>query len=285
MVPRLMVLLFTVVFASQLGLGLITPLLPIYAQDLGATGLWLGIVFAMFSIARFIAMPIVGRYSDAYGRRKFIMVGLTLYTAISLTYIIASSPQDLMLIRFAHGIASALIIPVAMAYVGDLSPKGEEGRYMGMFHVALFLGIGFGPLLGGIFADEFGLNSAFIAMFAVAFVNLVFVVFGLPESSAVQKMIGKTSYRSVITDRRVQALLTYRTFIMVGQGMLFTFLPIFAVGELGLPLSFVGILISTKMITFSIVQYPGGLLADRFNRTILIVVGGAVFFIVLLNRI
>ena len=104
MVPRVMVLLFTVVFAAQLGLGLITPLLPIYAQDLGASGLWLGIVFAVFSIARFIAMPIVGRYSDVHGRRMFIIVGLTIYTIISMTYIFATSPMDLTIIRFSHGI-------------------------------------------------------------------------------------------------------------------------------------------------------------------------------------
>ncbi len=281
MVPHLMVLLFTVVFAAQLGLGLISPLLPIYAMDLGATGLWLGIIFSVFSFARFVAMPIVGRYSDTHGRRMFIIIGLAAYTLLSLMYIFASSSLDLTLIRFAHGIASALIIPVAMAYVGDLSPKGEEGRYMGMFHMALFLGIGFGPLLGGVFADEFGINSAFIAMFAVAFINLVFVVVGLPESRAVMKDGKLVPYRIVLTNRVVQALLTYRTVNMVGQGMLFTFLPIYAVEFLGLPLSFAGLLISTKMIMFSLLQYPGGILADRFNRVYLVIAGGSVFIIVL----
>jgi DHA1 family multidrug resistance protein-like MFS transporter len=62
--------LFIALFVSMLGLGVVSPLLSIYADSLGATGIWLGAIFSGFNIARAIIMPIVGRLSDRWGRRK-----------------------------------------------------------------------------------------------------------------------------------------------------------------------------------------------------------------------
>jgi DHA1 family multidrug resistance protein-like MFS transporter len=62
--------LFIALFVSMLGLGVVSPLLSIYADDLGATGIWLGAIFSGFNIARAIIMPVVGRLSDRWGRRK-----------------------------------------------------------------------------------------------------------------------------------------------------------------------------------------------------------------------
>ena len=96
-------------------MGIIAPLLPLYADDLGASGLWLGIIFAGFSISRAIFMPIFGRISDRQGRRKFVCTGLFAYAVISLGYIWADSISDLTLVRTLHGVASAMIIPIAQA--------------------------------------------------------------------------------------------------------------------------------------------------------------------------
>ena len=277
MAVRILLLLFTVTFAAQLGLGLVSPLLPIYAQDLGASGIWLGIIFAFFSFARFIAMPIVGRYSDEYGRRRFIVYGLAIYTVVSLLYILANSPETLSVIRFAHGISSAMVVPVAMAYVGDISPRGREGRYMGMFYVSMSLGVGFGPLMGGVITDSLGFDYAFVATGMLALANLVFVIAILPESTATRKAIPRVPYRTVLADRPVQAILAYRLVNSLGQGMVLSFLPIYAMVQRGLPLTMVGLVLSSRWLTNSIFNIPFGLLSDRYNRTLLAVIGGVVF--------
>ena len=68
----------------MLGVGIIVPILPIYAENLGATGLWLGAIFAGFSLTRSISMPLIGHFSDRMGRKRFITLGLFIYTISSL---------------------------------------------------------------------------------------------------------------------------------------------------------------------------------------------------------
>jgi len=279
---RILLLLFTVVFAAQLGVGLISPLLPIYAQSMGATGLWLGIIASVFAFARFVVMPFIGRYSDVHGRRRLIIFGLAAYAALSLGYVAAGTPESLTLVRFAHGVSSALIVPVAMAYMGDLAPKGREGRYMGLFHTAMFLGVGFGPLLGGVLADFLSMEYAFISMGLIALVNLIFVIAVLPESTETRRGIEPAPYREVLANRVVLAVVAYRMSNALGQGVVMAFLPIYAVGELGLPLSLVGLILSSRMFTLSVLQGPSGILSDRYNRVGMTLAGGTIFFIALL---
>jgi MFS transporter, DHA1 family, multidrug resistance protein len=155
------------IFASMLGVGIVAPLLPLYAEKMGATGLWIGMIFAGFSISRAIVMPIAGRFSDRSGRKVFLSVGLLTYAVISLGYIWADDPFQLMLVRLIQGVAAGLVIPIAQAYVGDMSPQGEEGRWQGYFNAAFFSGFGFGPLMGGALTDHFGMNVAFYAMGAL----------------------------------------------------------------------------------------------------------------------
>ncbi|MFY1645004.1 MFS transporter, partial [Methanoculleus bourgensis] len=161
---RIYNVLFISVFATMLGLGVVSPLLPIYAENLGATGIWLGIIFSAFALSRSIFMPIIGRISDRQGRKWIILIGMFAYAALSLAYLIAGSVYSLTAVRFAHGIASAMVVPIAMAYIADLSEKGKEGSHMGNFSISMFLGMGVGPLLGGFLNDAFGMPSVFYVM-------------------------------------------------------------------------------------------------------------------------
>ena len=73
----------------MLGNGIIVPLLPIYAEGLGASGFWIGVIFSGFAISRSIFMPIVGRWSDKRGSKVFIATGLFISAIISLGYILS----------------------------------------------------------------------------------------------------------------------------------------------------------------------------------------------------
>jgi len=182
MIKRIFPVLGISIFASMLGIGIIAPLLPLYAEDLGATGIWIGIIFASFSISRAIFIPIVGRLSDQNGRKVFICSGLFSYAVISLGYVWASSTAELTIIRLLHGAAGGMIIPIAQAYIGDLSPEGEEGRWMGYFNTAFFAGFGFGPLLGGVLTDTFDMASAFYTMGILNLIAFLLALRFLPET-------------------------------------------------------------------------------------------------------
>jgi MFS family permease len=72
------------IFVSMLGVGMVVPFLPIYASEMGATGVMLGVIFSAFSAARSLLMPYVGILSDRYGRKPFIVLGLGGSAAVAL---------------------------------------------------------------------------------------------------------------------------------------------------------------------------------------------------------
>jgi len=149
--------LFFSIFAVVTGVGIVVPLLPVYAHELGASGLKIGLIFGAFALSRTAFMPYFGRISDKKGRKPFIVVGLFAYAIISIAFIASTDVETLILIRFLHGIASAMIMPTAQAYIGDITPSGREGFTMGVFNTSIFCGLSIGPVLGGVINNHFGL--------------------------------------------------------------------------------------------------------------------------------
>ena len=168
-------------FSSMLGVGIVAPLLPIYADNLGATGIWVGIIFAAYGASNTIITPIAGRLSDHRGRKLFLSIGLLSHSIISLGYIWVGNVSQLSLVRLLQGVAGAMTLPIAQAYVGDISPKGEEGKWMGYANAAFFSGFGFGPIIGGALTEHFGMNVAFFTMSALNLLAFLIAIFLLPE--------------------------------------------------------------------------------------------------------
>ncbi len=263
----------------MLGVGIIAPLLPLYAESLGATGVWLGIIFAGFSISRAIFMPFVGRLSDRSGRKMFLSIGLIAYAIISLGYIWANSVSQLTLVRLVHGVAGGMIIPVAQAYVGDISPVGKEGTWMGYFNAAFFTGFGCGPLMGGALTDHFGMNVAFSAMGGLNLIAFLVVVLFLPKISR-RKTATDThlSFRKMSGSGVVKGLAIFRMTKGLARGSFITFLPIFASIYLGLSLTLIGVLLTVNVLLMALLLAPFGKIADRFNRRGMIILGSLVIF-------
>ncbi len=139
---KIFITLFIATIITMAGLGIIDPILPLYAKSMKATGVQLGIIFAGFALSRSIFAPIVGQYSDRHGRKNFMIAGLILFTVVSVCFVYAGSPLALTLIRLVQGFAVVLVTPVAQAYIGDLTPVGKEGKYMNLFFMSFFRGDG-----------------------------------------------------------------------------------------------------------------------------------------------
>ena len=274
MIKKVFPILALSIFSSMLGVGIIAPLLPLYADELGASGIWLGLIFGGFSISRAIVMPIVGRLSDRRGRKLFISIGLLAFAIISLGYIWADSLSQLALIRFLHGIAAGMVVPIAQAYVGDLSPEGEEGKWMGYFNTAFFTGFASGPLIGGVITEHLGMTVAFSTMGGLNLLAFLVAILFLPEIR-LKKMATSPnlSFREMSTSGVVKGIFSYRLSFSLGRGAFATFLPIFAATYIGLSLSLIGVLLAVNMLLMSLPQLYSGVIADRFNRKALIVLG------------
>ena len=273
MISRVFPILAISIFSCMLGSGIVVPLLPLYAESLGASGLWLGVIFAAFPISRILTTPVFGRLSDRKGRKPFISIGLLAYGIVSFGFIYTNTVFQLVLMRFLHGLAGALILPIAQAYVGDISPPGEEGKWMGYANAAFFSGFGFGPLMGGVLSEHLGIDVAFLAMGVLSLLAFTITIFFLPEIKPKQSATYSPSFREMSRSGMIVGLFTFRLTLTLGRTIFFIFLPILAANSLGLRPSLVGILLAVYILLMSLLGIPSGRIADRLSRRFLVVGG------------
>lgn len=267
---RLLLPLLFSVFIALLGIGIIVPVMPIFATSLGASGLALGFIIASFSITRGLCQPGVGMLSDRWGRKGFLLGGLLIFGVVGLLIPQAVSVENLVLIRALHGVGSAMIVPVAMAYVSDLAPVGEEGRYMGLLNTAIFAGIGSGPLLGGIFTDLWGMPSAFYAMSTLSFLALGLILLQMPAMPAASRTGNAdglfTVMGKMLANRSTTGLLLARMATMLIMVPTMAFLPLLMTQAFQASGMQIGTVIAVRTLINASLQGYCGRLADRYDK-------------------
>lgn len=154
---KLTVLMITA-FVDMLGLIIIYPLLPFYAERLGANATMVGALIASFSVAQLVAAPVWGWLSDRYGRRPAILVGLLLSAVAYFIFAFASSMWLLFLSRIVQGLGGGTI-GVVQAYVSDVSDTKDRAKMLGWLSAVTSLGAVIGPAIGSMLV-RFGGHTA-----------------------------------------------------------------------------------------------------------------------------
>ncbi len=177
--PRSLVVLFLTVFVSLIGFGIIIPLLPFYAQTFGASPTTIGLLFASFSVAQFIAAPLLGELSDRWGRRPILIFSL-LGTVVSFALLaMAHSITMLFIARIVDGLSGGNIT-TARAYIADVTPVEDRAKRYGLIGAAFGLGFIFGPALGALFA-HISYTAPIWAAAAVSAIAALLAFLWLPE--------------------------------------------------------------------------------------------------------
>ncbi len=271
--------LFFSIFATVTGVGIVVPLLPVYAHELGASGFYVGMIFGAFSLARTVFLPYFGRLSDFKGRKPLIVPGLFAYTAVSVGFIFFKDVNSLIILRFFQGIASAMLMPIIQAYIGDITQPGKEGFTMGLFNMSMFCGLSIGPLLGGVIHDRFSLQTSFLCMGSLALIGFLMCLFLLPPTRS-EKYItsGKSpnQWRHLIFDRHIASVFLFRFSHVLCVGIIWAFLPLFAKLKFSLSSSSIGILIMLGVFVSGVLNVPMGLLADKISKKWMAITGGLV---------
>lgn len=266
------------IFATMLGNGVVMPFIPLYSQQFGADGFTIGILFGSHSASRTFLLPFIGRASDRRGRKKFLLWGLIFYVASSVAFLLADSLFVLTLIMALQGIATAMVQPISMAYVGDLTPKGKEGTYSGYINTAFLGGVAGGPVLGGVVKDLYNMQASFILLGVLSFLSLLLVCFFLPEVHTKKKTANTTSLplREIFACRPLVGMSFFRLNYASANAAIWVFVPLLASQLLTLSTAQIGLLISLNVLVSTVLQAPCGRLADRMkNKAVLIVIGGA----------
>ncbi len=277
--------LFFSLFASVTGVGIVVPLLPVYAHHLGATGFYIALIFGGFSLTRTFFLPWFGRLSDRKGRKPFIACGLFAYFVISVGFMFFQDIHGLVLLRMIQGVASAMIMPVAQAYIGDITPKGKEGLSMGIFNVSVFMGLSIGPLLGGIINDSFCLEAAFGAMAVMSFAAFCFSFFLLPpvrEEEISHRFYPPPRWRLLLSHRQIISVSAFRFVYTTCIGIIWGFLPVYGDMKFSLSSSAIGVLVVLAVSVSGLLNIPMGAVADRMDKRILVITGGVLTAVAIL---
>jgi len=179
---RLIVLMITA-FMDMVGLLMVIPLLPFYALDLGANGFTVTLLVASYSVAQLVSAPLWGRFSDRYGRRPALLVGLTAASVAYLVFAYADALWLLFASRLVQG-AGGGTVGVIQAYVADATHPSDRAKTLGWLSAATNVGVAIGPVLGsatmGLGRPAPGLVAA-----ALCVVNIGFAWRFLRESRTV----------------------------------------------------------------------------------------------------
>lgn len=264
-----------------MGISMVSPLLPVYAKELGASDVWLGLTFSAFAIPQAIFGPFAGRLSDRFGRKPFIIAGLCIYITAALGYLTAETFYQVIAFRVFSGFGTSLVFSVARAYVGDMTPKGHEGRWLGVFATADIVGFGTGPLVAGLLREVVSFESVFITMAALLAMSAFILLIWLPRHSpaeAERRAAGVTrpatiSFRKALSDRLVLAVTTHQGLLSLSTGASFSFLALRLEDDIHASPLAIGVAFATQDLTGGFAQPLFGRMADRFSRRLLVAIG------------
>ncbi len=266
-----------IVFIDLLGFGLILPLLPFLANDLGISEGTIGLIVASYPAAQMVGAPFLGRLSDRYGRRPILLISI-FGTAIGYLILgIANTVVLLFLSRIIDGLTGGNI-SVAQAYITDITDEKNRAKGMGMIGAAFGLGFIIGPALGGILSKDGFLLPALVST-GFATLSFLGVLFFLPESlteevrrrgdhQAPRKSFNIRVLIEALKRPRIGPLLTLR----IGQGFAFntfqTIFSLFALSRFGITTQTAGFILAYIGVLIVLVQGLGiGPLARRYEES------------------
>lgn len=176
---KLVVLIITA-FVDMVGILMVLPLLPFYAREFGANGLILGFLVSSFSIAQLLSAPVWGRFSDRYGRRPALLIGLFASAIAFVVFAFADSLWLLFVSRLVQG-AGGGTVGVIQAYVADATEPRHRARSLGWLSAATNLGVTIGPPIGAL-TLVWGRAAPGLVAAGLCVVNCIFAARYLRES-------------------------------------------------------------------------------------------------------
>ncbi|MFN2397456.1 MAG: MFS transporter [Gemmatimonadaceae bacterium] len=179
---RLSVLMFTA-FIDMVGALMVIPLLPFYAEKLGANGFKIMVLVSVFSAMQLLTAPLWGRVSDRYGRKPALLIGLGASVIAYVVFAFAESYWLLLLSRIVQG-AGGGTVGVIQAYVADAVEPKNRTRGLGWLSAATNAGVVLGPLLGSA-TTVMGPHAPGLFAAGLCALNIIFAFRFLTESHGV----------------------------------------------------------------------------------------------------
>ena len=258
-----------------------SPVLPLFAAHLGADPAGVGLICAISALAGVLFSVPAGLLADRFGKKRLLLASSLIFATAPFGYLFVTTLWQLACIRFYHGFATAIFLPVAMALVSTLSHR-ERGEKLGWFSTATLAGRFLAPVVGGSILGYFSLSSSsgYQAVYWVcgtAGLLTFFLALRLPipedPPQAGQSWHETWQLFKSVLNRGIVITCLVEAAILFAYGTFETFLPLYAVKN-GLGAVQVGVLLSGQIIVLALTKPLMGRFSDRHGRRPQIFAGG-----------
>ena len=263
-----------VTFLVIIGLSMVAPILPTYAESFQVSYTLVGFVVSSFALMRMLLDLPAGLVSRRFDKKKIMMSGLVLISTSSVLAGFAPNYSTLVIARMIEGAGSALYVTTATVFLAQISGEEKRGQWMSLYMGMLLLGAIFGPTFGGIIADTYDIRAPFFAYAIVTGISLIptFILPKLPNSGNGSSL----SRDQILHDMREVLstpsflLVTFAVFttFFLRTGVRTTLVPLYAANNLGLDSGAIGLILTIGGVTTALTITPMGSVSDRIGRKI-----------------
>ncbi|EMR05151.1 Bacillibactin exporter [Bhargavaea cecembensis DSE10] len=205
---------------------MIMPFLSLYIETFGDHSdafvqKWAGLIFGATFVSAFIMSPIWGRIGDKYGFKPILMINAFGISVFMFMMGFVDDVYTFFILRLVMGIVTGFI-PTSLAFISAQTEKGQAGKTLGTLQMGSVSGTLFGPALGGLLADSFGFELAFIISSAAIFIAALLVTFGIKEQKKEKKnrdhvYSRNTIVRSILNHRLMLNVMIITALIQIGN--------------------------------------------------------------------
>lgn len=254
-----------------------SPVLPLFARDLGASPAGVGLIVAASTLTGVLLKLPAGTLSDVIGRRALLLVGAAVFAFLPLMYLAVGGLVALAALRVVHGSATALFGPVASATLADMAPAGESGRWLGMYAAAQGAGQSAGPVLAAALVVGNDYSRAFVGSAVLGAIALALIM-RWPSARRVSPTAPiwpqlRQAVSQVIGDTPVLVASLAQAGQFFVNGTLVAFLPLHAHEQLGFSPWQIGWVFGLQTVATLLGRPVFGAFSDRVGRRPLVIAG------------
>ncbi len=251
-----------------------SPVLPLFTSYLGADPAKVGMVAAVSAFTGIVASIPAGILSDRLGRRRMLIFSAIVFASAPFLYLLVTNIYQLAAIRFYHGLATAVFVPVSMALVSDLFQK-ERGEKIGWFSTSTLAGRFMAPLIGGAIIGAMVINPGFsykIVYIVCGITGVLVLLLAVRIQDSDEHINNKRSwaetadiFKTVISNRGILITSAVEAAILFAYGTFETFLPLYSI-KAGISAYEIGIFLSSQVITLALTKPVMGKFSDKHGR-------------------
>lgn len=269
---RDVLMICVVIFLADFVTGVLSPTFPLFAEELGASLAYIGLLGSLVGLTRLLTSMPIGALSDLHGRRRVIAAGMLFFSLSTFLYTIVSDPLFLLPLRALYGMALTATFFIGIAYVGDIVPRADRGLAVGLYTSAMGLGFAVGPLFGGFVSERLGLLQTYRLTALIGFIGFILAVRFLHPPTERQKAAARIQGPSLwrkfglfkTNPELLAASLGNLSMTVIFSGAIMNFFPLYA-ASLNVSQVTLGSMFALRALLSTAVRLPTGLLSVRIS--------------------